>query len=62
MYDGKQWTYIYTSIKSKNPYRNILRRIYGHIIIVSDCDFNRLEYHVPSSFEEMAIICDLNGN
>ena len=53
------------------PYTTFMRAIYGKDVSVYahggilDEDGNVIEkmihYHVPSSYEEMCIICDLNG-
>lgn len=51
---------------SSKPYTDILNSIFGKdiCVFVYDGIFDKrkqIQFHVPSSFEEMTIICDLNG-
>ena len=46
------------------PYTIFMRAIYGKdikVYVYDGVNVELIHYHVPSSYEEMCIICDLNG-
>lgn len=48
------------------PYTKFMKILYGkdvHVYVNGGIlNETMIHYHVPSSYEEMSIICDLNGN